>query len=311
MMLLGGTGFPIAFPAGVLSASWEARTTWELYHTSRTGRQSTATLKVPGVASLPAGSDVNGAGQVTVTGSGVTLEDWDFRNFFVVVRNNDCVLRNCVFDNQRGVFYLVNFGSGAGDGPFSGGLIENCTFDCEGTSGPLAAYVTVNNNFSGIELRRSRLLRAQADSIQIAGDDCLLQDLYITAGGFADGSHCDAITVSRGDNCQIRRILVDHTPVVAAQLGTITNAVRAQPTTDNDVTNLSVSNIIVSGYESLDSYPLHFADGAGGEIVDASVTDNLWGLNQNSAWFHPSTEGVVTSTGNQDLATGDALSEIV
>lgn len=306
MRSLGGIE---VLPVGVSNATWNARPVWQLYRDDITGSQRKTPYLIPGVDSFPSGVGLNGVGQITVTSNDVVLDGWDFRNYFIIVRANNATIRNFLFNNQRSTFFLINFGSGA-VGPFTGGVVEYGTFDDAGISGPLADYIFVGANFSGVDIGWCRLLRPQADAIQIVGDNCTLHDLYFTAGGYAAGAHYDSITISGGDNNAVTRILVDNTPAVAAQLGTITNAVRAQ-SVGQPVNGLSVSNIIVTGYANLASYPLHFADGSGGAIEGCSVTDSLWAPNESGLWFHPSTEGVITSSGNKNLTTGAALVEIV
>jgi hypothetical protein len=64
----------------------------------KSGRKSTATLKVPGVDALPVGSTSVGD-IVTLNGlNGVTLSDWDFRQKGLALQNcTNVTLRNCLF----------------------------------------------------------------------------------------------------------------------------------------------------------------------------------------------------------------------
>lgn len=83
--------------------------------TTLNGRQSTATLKVPGTDSMPSGASYNsGNGNITVTGSGVTFEDWNFANCTLTINSGADVTKitECLFDGQRG-FYNIQCNSGS------------------------------------------------------------------------------------------------------------------------------------------------------------------------------------------------------
>lgn len=80
-----------------------------------TGRQSTATLKVPGTDAMPSGASYNsGNGNITVTGTGVTFEDWDFSNCTLTINSGADVTKitQSIFDGQRG-FYDIQCNAGS------------------------------------------------------------------------------------------------------------------------------------------------------------------------------------------------------
>jgi len=144
------------------------------------GRVSTNPLKNPATQSLPSGASKSGT-TINVTGSNVTLEDWNFDGYTVAVKASNCVIRNCVLGEPSGVS-----GSWTYIDIWTGGhnlLVEHN--DILGYAGEGGAGSAINHRTGGsgtgvyaaenITIRLNLLDNMQSDAIKIAGDGALIE----------------------------------------------------------------------------------------------------------------------------------------
>lgn len=156
-----------------------------LKNTWATGRRSTAALQVPGVDALPAGMSRSGT-DITITGTILVLNDWDFTGYKVTVASGGYVehLVDCVFGERTGLanidtYLFVNIGGTVR-------LVEYC--DVTGWDG--LADTALGGNFLGapkafraeisgsganisvgdlVAVRRCRFTNLPSDAMKITG----------------------------------------------------------------------------------------------------------------------------------------------
>jgi len=151
----------------------------ESYKTSTTltGRQSTNSLKVPGVDTLPTGVSKSG-NALNVTGTGVVFTDWDLSGFHIDCQSGGVVdlVEECISDIDSANFWVINVRSGGRVKE-----VKYCTFD--GGDILNAGVVIQGQEGHGVEwIHRNRFLNCSNDGIKPTGSafgEQLIEHNYI------------------------------------------------------------------------------------------------------------------------------------
>jgi hypothetical protein len=297
----------VVYPTGVTAASWDARSVWDLYRNDRTGSQHTSAYSVPGVDSLPSGASLS-TNVITIT-SAQTFSGWNCRGRAINIQSDDVTIRNCLFDSSAGVFTPMDIGQGAG--VYTGVVIEYCDFDGGAVRNSVIA-IRVRATHT-VTVRYNRFVRMQADLIEVFGEDCLIHDNYFLGAGYSLGAHGDQVSIAEGTGHRVYRNLFDvglnGVPLSPNFTSGVNNAIRIDSSTDRVCNDIEIYNNIEVG--SNNPSTLHPFHPSGTLLDDVSVYDNLWELSTGGLWFHPSSTGVTVSTGNKELSSGNALSEMI
>lgn len=144
------------------------------------GRISTNSLKIPGTNSLPSGAYISGD-VINVTGSNVTLEDWDFDGYTVAVKAANCTIRNCILGEYTGVSGRWTYLDIWTDG--NGLLVEHNDF--LGFAGEGGSSTQINHRPGGsgatvyaaenIIIRYNKFDNMQTDAIKTAGAGAIIE----------------------------------------------------------------------------------------------------------------------------------------
>ncbi|PHS02778.1 MAG: hypothetical protein COA78_20255 [Blastopirellula sp.] len=173
MLLIGGlpfliSGLPQVDGAVADAFSWATISALKTDGTTR-GRQSVITLKIPGTDTLPTGVAQSGT-NINVTGTGVTLEDWNFSGFQVSVKSGADIttITECIFDMDITNSYSIYVESGG-----RCRVVSWCTFDGGSIANAGAAIGGYNNTSGashGVELiQRNEFLNVSNDAIKGSG----------------------------------------------------------------------------------------------------------------------------------------------
>ncbi len=142
--------------------------------TTPNGRQSSATLKVIGVDTLPTGMAIVGT-VVNNNSYAGALEDWDFRGYNLAVKTAMGAIRNCIFGETSvtGIIYYLDFYTTG-----SATVVEYNTFTGPFTFG--GAGTAINQRLTGTgqsvtagsakSIRYNRFTGMGSDCIKSAGD---------------------------------------------------------------------------------------------------------------------------------------------
>lgn len=172
-----GSSAPVGFSLTVSVATLTLRQQIEGLSTQTTpnGRQSTNTLQVASAGNLPPGCSL-AANVMTFSGSGVTLEDWDFGGYSVRFSGTDQTIQNCKFGPYEA--------AGSNDSPIQlnatsvRAKIRYNTFDgFDGYGGPVAHIKCVTTGSGAAAtgpqdylIEYNRFLFPQSDVIKGAGN---------------------------------------------------------------------------------------------------------------------------------------------
>lgn len=294
----------VNYPTGVTAASWDARSVWLLYRNDRTGPQGVTSYKIPGVDSLPAGASLLSA-TITVSSS-CSLDGWDMRSKAVNIRSSDVTLKNSLLNSSSGIFTPVDVGQGGGT--YANVIIEQNDFDGEELQNSTACGVNIRAGHSAI-VRKNRFRRMQSDSINCAGTNCLMYANYFLGGGFAVGAHADQLVITKGSGNRAYGNLHDVQKFNAS--AGVNNAIRIDAFSTNAIDDVDIYNNIVLGSNPDLFYPLSVGKEVTASLSNVSIRDGLWEKGSTGEWHYPSADGVTVSSGNKELSTGNALTELI
>lgn len=197
---------------------------------------------------------------IEIQKDGAVLDGYDLRGTFVIVTANDVTVRNCLADATS--WYTIDQYSG-----FSGLVVEYCTFT-GGREADLAAFVASRDG--AMTVRRNEFIKAPADVIHTVGG--LVEENYISGGGYAEGAHADAIWVSQSltPTMIIRGNFIDWTKQPGAVV-LPNNAVRIAAEKGPITSVLVENNVLLGGSFTVST------DGAGNVVRKNIIDEGKWG----------------------------------
>ncbi|WP_410824792.1 hypothetical protein [Methylobacterium oryzisoli] len=275
--------------------------------------------KVVGTDTLPSGASYDsGTKRVTVSTAGVTLDGWDFTGGKSLAMNAEGItLRNSKFDAGTNLTQCVVYGTTATP---QSGLIERCSFDgARAISATYNASIKCKDGTGGLTIQLCDFRDMPADNV-VAGESnspgsllvlgaqsTIRRNTFGTGAWGNPSAHYDAITLNCGD-WLVYENYFDLTPFNdGTQAGTTYGTNNCLRLFGFNLLRLDVYNSILTGHETLSSYPL---DVNGDSILSARIRDNLIRPNAGGGWRHPGAGAILQSSGNRNAQSQAPLVEI-
>ncbi len=199
---------------------------------------------------------------VFITQNGAVLSGINFGTAAVEIQANNVTIKDCTFTGTTG-YWAINQNS-----PYSGGVVENCTFQGSGSSTEANVWIAAAKP---ITIEDNSFLDSPTDAIDMTGG--VVTGNYFSGAGFAAGAHADAIWVADSSApTTITDNFID---------GTYTAGAAAEANSDIRLTTEggNLSNVTVSGNYLLGGgYTVEVGGPASATITNVSVTNNYIGF---------------------------------
>ncbi len=253
-----------------------------------------ATTALKSISVLPTTSNSLGImydavnNRVIISKAGTVLSGYDFGNATVDINASNVTLKDCSFEATSG-YFAVQIAGG-----YANATVTNCTFNGEGASLPLSAWIS--STTTPVTVTNNQFLNTPGDGLHCFGGGVISGNYFSGAGYSSTGQHPDAIWITNSTNPMlVSDNFIDWT-TNANSLSSTNDCIRIT-TEQGSVSNVTVSgNYLIGGTTSFDAGN----GGTAGTYSNISIINNDYGF-ASCYGFYPGPGAGVTVAGNVDI----------